>query len=57
MKKKRYIHVLLLAVLLAAAMHYSNRGPVMASEAEISTGGSSEESSEKKDTENDRFRQ
>ncbi|MCI9305356.1 MAG: peptidoglycan DD-metalloendopeptidase family protein [Lachnospiraceae bacterium] len=51
MKKKRYIHVLLLAVLLAAAMHYSNRGAVMASEAEISTGGSSEESSEKKDTE------
>ncbi len=51
MKKKSCIYGLLAAVLLTTVLYHSGKTPVMASEAEISTGGSSGESSEKTNTE------
>ena len=51
MKRKSCIYGLLAAVLLTTVLYHSGKNPVMASEAEISTGGSSGESSEKTNTE------
>lgn len=51
MKRKSCIYGLLAAVLLTIVLYHSGKNPVMASEAEISTGGSSGESSEKTNTE------
>ncbi len=51
MKRKSCIYGLLAAVLLITVLYHSGKNPVMASEAEISTGGSSGESSEKTNTE------
>lgn len=51
MKRKSCIYGLLAAVLLTTVLYHSEKNPVMASEAEISTGGSSGESSEKTNTE------
>lgn len=49
MKKKRYISVLLLLILLAGVAHF-HETPVWASEAEISTGDSSKEESGDEET-------
>lgn len=54
MKKKSCIYGLLAAVLLTTVLYHSGKTPVMASEAEISTGGSSGESSEKTNTEEEK---
>lgn len=45
MKRKHYIHMLLLAAILTITIVYSGRGPAWASEAEISAGGSTSENS------------
>lgn len=54
MKRKSCIYGLLAAVLLTTVLYHSGKNPVMASEAEISTGGSSGESSEKTNTEEEK---